>query len=46
MALAWFDRPETSAATQDPFSVLVYNLRNVSVVVRCPKYWDTLRKEF
>ena len=33
-----FDRPGGSAATVDPFSPLVYNLRNVSVVMRCPKY--------
>ena len=35
---ACFDRPGGSAATLDPFSALVYNLRNVSVVMRCPKY--------
>ena len=28
-----------SVATLYPFSALVYNLRNVSVVMRCPKYW-------
>jgi len=27
---AFFDRPGASAATLDPFSALVYNLRNVS----------------
>jgi len=25
-----------------PYLALVYDLRNVSVVVRCPKYWDIL----
>jgi len=32
-----FDRPGGSASTLDPFSALVYNLRNVSVAMRCPK---------
>jgi len=39
---ACFDKPEASDSTLDPFSALVYNLRNVSVVMMCPKYWDTL----
>ena len=41
---ACFDKPEASNATLDPFSALVYNLRNVSGTMRCPKYWDTLCK--
>ena len=41
---ACFDRPGAIAATPDLFSGLMYNLRNVSVVMRCPKYWDTLCK--
>jgi len=40
---ACFDKPGASDSTLD-FSVLVYNLRNVLVVMRCPKYWDTLYK--
>jgi len=36
---ACFDRSGGSAATLDPFSApMMYNLRNVSVVMRCPKY--------
>jgi len=35
---ACFDRPGGSIATLDPFSAFVYNLRNVSVVMRCPEY--------
>ena len=35
---ACFDRPGGSDSTPDPFSALVYKLRNVSVVMRCPKY--------
>jgi len=42
--LRCFDRPGGSAATLDPFPALMYNLRNVSVVMRCPKYWDILCK--
>jgi len=41
---ACFDRSGAFAATLDPFSVLLYNLGNVAVVMRCPKYWDTLCK--
>jgi len=33
---ACFDKPGASDATLDPFSALVYNLRNLSVVMRCP----------
>jgi len=33
---ACFERPGATAATVDPFSALVYNLRNVSVVMRFP----------
>jgi len=39
-----FDKPGASDSTLDPFSALVYKLRNVSMVMRCPKYWDTLCK--
>jgi len=41
---AGFDKSGASDSTLDPFSALVYNLRNVSMVMRCPKYWDTLCK--
>ena len=41
---ACFDSPGACAATLDPFLALVYNFRNVSVVMRCPKYWETLCK--
>jgi len=30
--------------TPDPYFALVYNLRNVSVVMGCPRYWGTLWK--
>ena len=42
LTLTCFDKPGASDSTLDPFSALVYNLRNVSMVMRCPKYWDTL----
>jgi len=41
---ACFDKPGASDSTLDPVSALVYNLRNLSMVMRCPKYWDTLCK--
>jgi len=44
LSLRLFDRSGAFAATLDPFSALVYNLRDVSGVMRCPKYWDTLCK--
>jgi len=35
---ACFDKPGARDSTLEPFSALVYNLRNVLVVMRCPKY--------
>jgi len=42
LSLRLFDKPGASDSILDPFSALVYNLRNVSMGMRCPKYWDTL----
>jgi len=39
-----FGKAGASSDTLDPCFALVYNLRNVSVVLRCPKYWDSLWK--
>ena len=41
---ACFHKPGASDPTLDPFPALVYNFRNVSVVMRCPNYWDTFCK--